>query len=301
MKCFVQLKECDETIYKCHIQEMTPNKGPCVVFVEDLAEKRTVPYSSLIPWTRSKHFKFDDEAFLTKKCIYKNEKRYLYDKLQDYADVAVIKTGDHYQMAKNKIDFDAYTDLSHFQPYTYDVVAMPFTSYRTFNNSQKMQQNASSRSSNSNGPNNNAVHSPKEKANPSTQQPKIEERNAGDKQQQTESAPKMSNENIEVNPNIQPNHAIQYPVANNYVCYYAPTDGVEQSPYMPQEMLTPQPMYTVAPQVYPVPMTQPYAVSPVQVNQLYSVPFNGWPAPSPTTTVPGKNDFFIFISLKITG
>ncbi|KAK6168452.1 hypothetical protein SNE40_020983 [Patella caerulea] len=33
--------------YNAFIQELTDNQGPVVVFVEDLGEKRTVPYSSL--------------------------------------------------------------------------------------------------------------------------------------------------------------------------------------------------------------------------------------------------------------
>ncbi|KAH0553583.1 probable basic-leucine zipper transcription factor F isoform X1 [Cotesia glomerata] len=37
-------------IFFGHIQEMAPNKGPAVVFIEDLGENRTVPYRALVPW-----------------------------------------------------------------------------------------------------------------------------------------------------------------------------------------------------------------------------------------------------------
>ena len=48
---------CDETasdgkdliLLSGHIQEMTKNEGPVVVFILELGEKRTVPYSSLRP------------------------------------------------------------------------------------------------------------------------------------------------------------------------------------------------------------------------------------------------------------
>lgn len=40
----------DPLIFFGHIQEMAPNKGPAVVFIEDLGENRTVPYRALVPW-----------------------------------------------------------------------------------------------------------------------------------------------------------------------------------------------------------------------------------------------------------
>lgn len=35
--------------YRCHIQEMRPDGGPCLVFIEELGEKRVVNYEQLEP------------------------------------------------------------------------------------------------------------------------------------------------------------------------------------------------------------------------------------------------------------
>ncbi|XP_012255998.2 protein ovarian tumor locus-like [Athalia rosae] len=45
----------DPIIFSGHIQEMSKNEGPVVVFIEELGEKKTVPYSSLKPHTPKKN------------------------------------------------------------------------------------------------------------------------------------------------------------------------------------------------------------------------------------------------------
>ncbi|XP_046422637.1 protein ovarian tumor locus-like [Neodiprion fabricii] len=45
----------DSVIFSGHIQEMSKNEGPVVVFIEELGEKKTVPYSSLKPITQKKN------------------------------------------------------------------------------------------------------------------------------------------------------------------------------------------------------------------------------------------------------
>lgn len=49
VKCMVRLNESDDHLLYCYIQEMKPNHGPCVVYIEDIAECRTVPYERLQP------------------------------------------------------------------------------------------------------------------------------------------------------------------------------------------------------------------------------------------------------------
>lgn len=49
VKCLVRLNEGDDHLLYCYIQEMKPNNGPCVVYIEDIAECRTVPYERLQP------------------------------------------------------------------------------------------------------------------------------------------------------------------------------------------------------------------------------------------------------------
>ncbi|XP_067000272.1 protein ovarian tumor locus [Anabrus simplex] len=50
VKCIVKLKP--DQVYHAHIQEMAPNKGPVIVFVEELGCKCTVPHDVLEPLPR---------------------------------------------------------------------------------------------------------------------------------------------------------------------------------------------------------------------------------------------------------
>ncbi|GBP54102.1 Protein ovarian tumor locus [Eumeta japonica] len=47
VKCLVRLQEDQSVPYHCHIQEMRPDGGPCLVFIEELGEKRVVNYNQL--------------------------------------------------------------------------------------------------------------------------------------------------------------------------------------------------------------------------------------------------------------
>ncbi|XP_004527432.1 protein ovarian tumor locus isoform X2 [Ceratitis capitata] len=48
-KCHVRLCKSENDLYTCHIQEIAVDKGYCIVFIEQLGEKRLVPYESLTP------------------------------------------------------------------------------------------------------------------------------------------------------------------------------------------------------------------------------------------------------------
>ncbi|XP_011179954.1 uncharacterized protein LOC105210596 isoform X3 [Zeugodacus cucurbitae] len=48
-KCHVKLCKSENDLYTCHIQEIAVDKGYCIVFIEQLGEKRLVPYESLTP------------------------------------------------------------------------------------------------------------------------------------------------------------------------------------------------------------------------------------------------------------
>lgn len=45
----VKLQVGQSVPYCCHIQEMRPDGGPCLVFIEELGEKRIVNYEQLEP------------------------------------------------------------------------------------------------------------------------------------------------------------------------------------------------------------------------------------------------------------
>ncbi|XP_063622428.1 putative bifunctional UDP-N-acetylglucosamine transferase and deubiquitinase ALG13 [Cydia splendana] len=49
VKCLCRLQVDQRDPYHCHIQEMRPDGGPCLVFIEELGEKRVVNYDQLEP------------------------------------------------------------------------------------------------------------------------------------------------------------------------------------------------------------------------------------------------------------
>lgn len=49
VKCLCKLQPDQSVAYHCHIQEMRPDGGPCLVFIEELGEKRIVSYEQLEP------------------------------------------------------------------------------------------------------------------------------------------------------------------------------------------------------------------------------------------------------------
>ncbi|CAB3254360.1 unnamed protein product [Arctia plantaginis] len=49
VKCLCKLQPEQTVPYHCHIQEMSPEGGPCLVFIEELGEKRIVNYEQLEP------------------------------------------------------------------------------------------------------------------------------------------------------------------------------------------------------------------------------------------------------------
>ncbi|CAH0683373.1 unnamed protein product [Spodoptera exigua] len=49
VKCLCKLQPEQTVPYHCHIQEMRPDGGPCLVFIEELGEKRIVNFEQLEP------------------------------------------------------------------------------------------------------------------------------------------------------------------------------------------------------------------------------------------------------------
>ncbi|XP_063362828.1 protein ovarian tumor locus-like [Cydia amplana] len=49
VKCLCRLQADQRDPYHCHIQEMRPDGGPCLVFIEELGEKRVVNFDQLEP------------------------------------------------------------------------------------------------------------------------------------------------------------------------------------------------------------------------------------------------------------
>ncbi|KAI8421390.1 hypothetical protein MSG28_009470 [Choristoneura fumiferana] len=49
VKCYCRMKADQRVPYHCHIQEMRPDGGPCLVYIEELGEKRVVNFEQLEP------------------------------------------------------------------------------------------------------------------------------------------------------------------------------------------------------------------------------------------------------------
>lgn len=142
----------DRDLYQGHIQEMSPNKGPCVVFVEELGEKRVVPYANLQtfsnmqqPWMSGYRYCFkptnanfetnnirSDKKYSTKrnkKCDSSQSDPLKCTKAISVADVSYKYGG--FNGVASSVDFEQYTSLSNFQPYPYEIVAMPLAVARS--------------------------------------------------------------------------------------------------------------------------------------------------------------------------
>ncbi|CAG5002688.1 unnamed protein product [Parnassius apollo] len=73
VKCLCKLQSDQSVPYHCHIQEMRPDGGPCLVFIEELGEKRVVSYDQLEPlpleeirpWAPPYRFSRTSSQFLT--------------------------------------------------------------------------------------------------------------------------------------------------------------------------------------------------------------------------------------------
>lgn len=313
---------------------MSPNKGPCIVFVEALAEKHSVAYSRLQPiddakaWALPHRLKRNRDITanaydLTRKYSLRHQslhdkKQLTYKKYQKCADIDsdLLDCSKSYESRLQSIDklydIDSYTDLSYFQPYSLDLVAMPLNTYYRQNN------NSGGGGGGGGGNNHNANSNQNQKNQSSTQQQK-NGRNAQQTSAQTESSVQLlkrdadeekefpSNEHQQAGtPSLQQSHGMEHHVdmcvpppsmpvhyANNggYVQYYYPgAECVDPNYYnVPAEMVTSQPMYQVPPQAYattpiPMPAVNPYAVAPaLSANQMYSMPMAGWPNASGVT------------------
>lgn len=307
---------------------MSPNKGPCVVFIEELAEKRSVQHSCLQPMSDSKwvlphRFKrnrgnaavtaYDLSRKISLRHPFHDKKPTAYKKHQKFGDIDT----DLFDCAKEFdsrcenvdqfYDFGSYTDLSHFQPYSIDLVAMPLNTY----------YRSSNHNSGGGGNHGNANTNHNQKSQ--RQSPVQQQKNARNAQQ----APKQSEHQVQllkrdVNeekdfqvmtppPNVHQPHGSEHPVdvsippppiplqyGNNggFVHYYYPsTECIDPNYYnVPAEMMASQPMYQVAPQAYaaapiPIQAAAPYTVAPsMPPNQMYSLPVAGWPSPANSTS-----------------
>uniref|UniRef100_A0A1A9W929 OTU domain-containing protein n=1 Tax=Glossina brevipalpis TaxID=37001 RepID=A0A1A9W929_9MUSC len=154
-KCLVKLCQSGEVTYTCHIQEMPIDKGYCVVYIEQVGERRLVPYECLIPlprdqfkpWslpyrfqrqmkkynslrlTRHYSYPFKVDRYTRQRLCegfnnendFKNELTYK-DNLSVENDKILQR-----QLSNTKHRLDQYTHLENFRAQTMEYCTMPLT------------------------------------------------------------------------------------------------------------------------------------------------------------------------------
>lgn len=191
---------------------MSPNKGPCVVFVEELAEKRSVAISSLQPmndskWALPHRFKRNrgnaaSNAYEFSRKIgmrhhpFHDKKPTAFKKHQKFADIdnELFDCTNAFDSRCRNVDrfcdLDAYTtDLSHFQPLQLDLVTMPLHTYYRSNNHH---HNNSGDRGDRGGSNANSNHNQNQKSH--RHSPTQQQKNARNAQQ----APKQSEPQVQL-------------------------------------------------------------------------------------------------------
>lgn len=171
----VKLNASDTVSYRGHIQELSPNNGPCVVFVEDIGEKCVIPLKNLQSstiavrqpsWTPHQycqkringHYEANgfrsDNKFTTKRDT-KNNSATNSEKCSKSANGAEVSKCVAPNSFANTVDFEQYTSLSNFQqPYPQEIVAMPLVTRAdrsTMANKGQQQQQLGGQSRNNGG------------------------------------------------------------------------------------------------------------------------------------------------------
>ncbi|XP_029712312.1 protein ovarian tumor locus isoform X2 [Aedes albopictus] len=146
VRCLVKLNNHDERLLHGYIQEMKPNNGPCVVYLEELAECRSVSYEQLRPMAtdHSKPWSFTYKS--RKNSEDKAVKRKFQSKFMDVPKTKQIDDDLKGYMTCCGTDKSCCYNMSHYNGMhdfhipPIEMVVMPFTI--DDNSSQKSPQNA---------------------------------------------------------------------------------------------------------------------------------------------------------------
>lgn len=165
-KCLVRLNDSDEHYLYGYIQEMKPDNGPCVVYVEDITECRTVPYDRLKPMpidqTRSCKFRRSSTVQHVKITCSNHSKKKTNVRVIDANDTKMkAPENEIYQYYTPCYDADKsycyalnnITNLNHFQAAHMEVVVMPFSVENSKQNLNTNKNDAVDNNDKSNGHN----------------------------------------------------------------------------------------------------------------------------------------------------
>lgn len=136
-RCLVKLNEYDERLLHGYIQDMKPHNGPCVVYLEEFAECRTVSYEKIKPVTTddSKSWTFTSRKSTEDKAT----KRKFQAKFIDIAKTKQIEDDFKAYMTCCGTDqsccyaFNNFNGMHNFHVPSIEMVVMPFS----IDNSQK--------------------------------------------------------------------------------------------------------------------------------------------------------------------
>lgn len=144
VRCLVKLNDHDERLLHGYIQEMKPSNGPCVVYLEELAECRSVPYEKLRPMATD-HSKPWNYAHKTRKILEdKTTKRKFHAKFYDVPKAKQIDDDLKGYMTCCGTDksccytLSRYNEMHNFHAPPIEMVVMPFA---IDENNKKIQTN----------------------------------------------------------------------------------------------------------------------------------------------------------------
>lgn len=305
----MRINETDTEWLKCRIKvKESDDIDTCIVFVEKLGEKRTVPLTSLRPLNGTQRYhtasrridqyvKSIGEEQNIDKCGSKNVKSRI-ETNEKYNDLVY-----DYDAICKSLDLGSYINLSKFDFSTknqQEIIAYPMV-YSQSNNiplisgGQKALKNRQQNAQNSN----NLVNDSQEKQQ--VQMTKIEEENAytnnihdlKPEQQQIQNQTggyyqPLHEQNIDGNNSVNQQQVPGYFHPGGQQVYYCPASEYSDQMY-PPEMVMPQGVYVPA-NAYQPPPIQPNVYGPIHGNHgnHYPVHVGAWPGYSPHMNAQGN-------------
>lgn len=318
----MKLSETTDDLQICRI-ESKEDDGMYVVYVDKLAENRSVSYTSLRPLNDTLHNSFksrDSDQYMKNKSMKgrcekfgfssRNVTSHIKSKLPNDSDIT-------YDAICNTFNFEPYINLSNFNFTSNnqnEVIAYPLV----------YSQSTNMNPSNNTSGNTNNSSKPSKNRNQNAQNHAIIQHNSNDNQQNNQKGDNENSYGKNVNelkgsdvqtpttyyqhqhqsqeqhgdtivpvtlpvPNIQQHHAPNYYNQGSASVYYCATPEYNEQGVFSSEMLMQPGVYAIQ-NPYQTPPIQPNVYAPVSGNQAahYPIPVNTWPAYNPPMNPQGN-------------